>query len=840
MTRLCKLGACCLALGLLSAPGAHAQPDGTLPFDIAPQPLVQALTAFAQQTGLQLIYVSELVSDRLSKGAPAGMTTAEALARLLDGTGLRFQFLNARTVRLLLPEAARRPDRAGPPVRAVAQINARADGRLLQADDVIVTATRREEELSKVAISVAAWTQSAMEQSGVKRLADIAALTPGVEFDFFSDLGPWTTTNIAVRGVNSRNGTSTGIYLDDTPIRSDPGGSFGRPLPLTFDLERVEVLRGPQGTLLGESAEGGAIRFITKAPSLTTQSGQASAEFGTTARGDPSYVVGAAAGGPLVKDRMGFRVSGWYESSGGYVDRVDPFTGAMVEKNVNRSESTSVRAALAFAAGDSVTISPSVIYQSLQAHDSPAFYQALSDPGAGILRSGKLLAQPVNDRFALASVKVTAALGGTDLTAVSSYFRRTAFSMADATNNPVGWGNPLGPEYPVSHDNALPSVTNLEHFVLSQELRLESAEPHARYTWSAGLLLLHARYWDDNNLGPAMKAGTVVPGYQVNIDGRETQVNSYAQATMNVTARTAVTAGLRVGHSEYDATRVLGDAIVAHATETPLAPKVGVSFQADDHNLYYATVSTGYRIGGVNTPIQYWCQSVPKTFGPDSVASYEIGAKNTVYDGRILLDSSAFYMRWRNIQSDLPVPTCFSYTTNLGAARSAGFDLSAQAILSDRLKVGLAVGYTDARYAQSIVSGNKVFIVKGDVIGSVPVVPSPWNVTTSIDYGFNLSGATTGTLRAEDVFHSCNPGPFYSQNPASVSYDPTKRPDPSNNLLNLRAAVRWSNFDAALSVDNVFDSQSMLLRRNVYAKSTFFLATTFRPRTVALALNWRY
>src|SRR6266436_6789424 len=206
----------------------------------------------------------------------------------------------------------------------------------LSLEEIVVTATRREEQANRVPISMAVWTQEAMEASGVKGMDQIGALTPGVEFSFNTTIGAPGYTYLVIRGVTDRHAATTGVLIDDTPVPVARGDTFARSFSWTFDLNRVEVLRGPQGTLLGQGTLGGAVRFIMNQPSLTSFSGLARAEYSTTARGDTSYEAGAAIGGPLLTEVLGFRVSGWYRTDGGFVDRINPFTGATVDANANR------------------------------------------------------------------------------------------------------------------------------------------------------------------------------------------------------------------------------------------------------------------------------------------------------------------------------------------------------------------------------------------------------------------------------------------------------------------------------------------------------------------------
>src|SRR5208283_1874269 len=186
--------------------------------------------------------------------------------------------------------------------------------------EIVVTATRHEESLSKVPISVTALTQEAMDVRGIKDILDVARFTPGINIDNSG------TNNIAIRGIASTGGAgTTGIYLDETPIQIRAlAFNPDEALPQSFDLDRIEVLRGPQGTLFGAGSEGGTVRYITTQPSLTQSSIYSRSEVSTTEGGKPSYEAGVAGGTPLIDGTLGVRVSAWYRYDGGYINRIDP------------------------------------------------------------------------------------------------------------------------------------------------------------------------------------------------------------------------------------------------------------------------------------------------------------------------------------------------------------------------------------------------------------------------------------------------------------------------------------------------------------------------------------
>ena len=225
----------CLVAAVLGAPVTGAEAPGPrvtrLATDIPPQSVTAALTAFSNQTGLQHVFFSEIAADRRSKGARAGVLLDEALSQLLDGTGLKFEYLNPRLVRIYATETE--------PVAAV-----RSPEPLVPAEQpalpqiVVLSAPYGLGPLDERPIDAVVWTQEAMEASGIKGMDEVAALTPGVEFDFVSSFVGGVYSNMAIRGVTDRHGSATGIYIGDIPIPPIRSNNFGRALP---DRHRLEL-----------------------------------------------------------------------------------------------------------------------------------------------------------------------------------------------------------------------------------------------------------------------------------------------------------------------------------------------------------------------------------------------------------------------------------------------------------------------------------------------------------------------------------------------------------------------------------------------------------------------
>lgn len=827
---------CSVALvALLGAAASRAQSPTRLAADIPPQPLAEALAAYARQTGLQLVFVSEIARGKTSKGAPAGLTQDATLTRLLDGTGLRFEFMNERSVRIF----AARPEL--PPEPVPPHEEHRGGESLTTIQEIVVTAAQRDQLQNRVPISMGVWTPKAIEASGAKDFATLADLTPGVEFEAYPDYSAGIETNVAIRGVNSKDGSTTAIYMDDTPIPTDPASSFGREYPMLFDLERVEVLRGPQGVLFGEGAEGGAVRFITVQPSLTNYGGFANSEFSETARGAPSYQVGAAVGGPLTQDVLGFRLGATLQRDGGFVDRVDPYTDTIVDKNVNWVRNEAGNAAVTIAPSELLQITSSFRYQSTDVHDTSAFFLSLSDPARGVLWNGSGLTQYYSDRFTLVSLKVAAALGPADLSSVTAYTQRHASALEDNAT--------LDGLTQTGYADAKADPVWLDQTVLSQALRLASSDRTARLSWIVGASYVRAHYEESQDIAnSALADGGALNGKQL-VDRVRSQGGAYVEVDLRLQQRLTASVGARVERDSYNSfqqvepiSSIVGQQNFSiHGAATPVTPRFNLAYQADTDSLYYATVAEGYRMGGPNDTVGVACPvSTPLRYRPDSVWSYEIGAKNSLFDERLQVDSGVFYIAWRDMQLPIPLTNCgLGFAVNAGTATSDGFDLGLQAAFSGHLKVALTAAYTDAHYDERVTLNNLVVVSRGDAIGALPLVVAPWSVTTSAAYEMAVAGARV-TLSAQDAFHSRNPGPFASDDPMAVTYAPTRRADPSTNLLNLRATAVWSVIELSLFVNNALDSQPALQVRNHVSTDSLLYATTFRPRTIGVAGTLRF
>jgi len=416
-----------------------------------------------------------------------------------------------------------------------------------QLGEVIITANRRSEEMRNVPISVAAFSREKMDALGVKQFDDLIKFTPGLNLNR-SVTG---ANQVAIRGISSAAGAATtGIYIDDVPIqvRNLEYGS-GTLYPAVFDLERVEVLRGPQGTLFGAGSEGGTIRFIQAAPSVDRYSAYARSEFSTTEGGASSYEFGVAGGGPLVEDKLAFRGSVFYRRDGGYIDRVtgtptivDPsgaspdslnyITKGVFEQNSNWSDTKAARLALKAQLTDEFSAQAAVSYQKQYFNDAVnSFWVAASDPSSGQFRVpihiagapgsipdqdgpfGKVNAvlgpidgpnlQQGSARFVLPSLTLEYDNGAVAATSVTAYFDRASHQYFDFTR---GYARGYtGIDFPVTEYKGNSNYQNFQKN-FTQEVRVQSSGD-GKLQWLVGGFYSHMKQFSPQDIAVNFLAG---------------------------------------------------------------------------------------------------------------------------------------------------------------------------------------------------------------------------------------------------------------------------------------------------------------------------------------------
>ena len=574
--------------------------------------------------------------------------------------------------------------------------------------EITVTATRHEESLSKVPISVTALTQDAMDTRGIKDILDVARFTPGVNVDNSG------SNNISIRGIASSGGAgTTGIYLDDTPIQIralafNPDDA----LPKSFDLDRVEVLRGPQGTLFGAGSEGGTVRYITTQPSLTQTSFYSRDEVSYTQGGSPSYEAGLAGGMPLIDGTLGARLTVWYRRDGGYIDRIDPVTLDTEQKNANYDQTTLIRASVVWAPTDKLTVTPSFYYQDRYRNEMEDYWPLYSNPGNNQFVSADPTQRSDPDRFNLSSIKVEGDLGFAKIISNTSFFHRKEETGYDGTLYNLGFyqsevfvnaNGPASNPYPLLDGDGLhlpagatnyrsPASIDNEQENITQEVRLQSNDPTSALIWTTGLFFTDNRqtyleqihdpllnelseaatgqpytawFVDPNGNPVTYQPGYPNDSYFLQTKAKDQQYAWFGESTYSFTDQFKLTFGARYSITKFSNNSYTGgpqlflqpQSVNVSEEEHSFTPKVSFSYQEDPHNLYYFTYAKGFRPGGANNPVpqaacatdftNFGIKESPPSFKSDTVDSYEIGAKNNI-DNRIKLASSIYLIRWRS------------------------------------------------------------------------------------------------------------------------------------------------------------------------------------------------
>ena len=652
-------------------------------------------------------------------------------------------------------------------------------------EEVVVTATRSKEAVNRVPLSVLAFTQEDMEKAGVKQFEDLVRLSPGLTLNNTFAGG----TNIAIRGIGSSAGSATtGIYIDDVPIQvRNLGYSATSIFPKIFDLDRVEVLRGPQGTLFGAGSEGGTVRFILPTPSLDKYDSFTRAEIADTEGGAPSYEIGEAAGGPIIPGALGFRVSAYLRHDGGYIDRVTGSGLAVVDptgslggpsahlnvtatpyKNSNFEDSGSFRLALRIEPIGALSIRPSFFFQQQRLHDDiDSFWLSASNPNKdqyaaplfaqrpGFLNyTGEANLNRGDNEIYLPAVELEWSPGALAAYSTTSFLVTHKRQLIDATTGYLQNYNSI--LYPPSGYKAPDNNVDRDR-TFTQELRLQSMDSDARLNWLLGAFYSHADqsseedihpnffdticcYFGIPNLdnGPPFGPGStdfqniwgspLLPdstSYYGAFRALDDQAAGFGQVSFKPIDRLTLTAGVRIERDaiyfgavfngpENNLNAPFGSpcpipvclfdapgpwapqfpAGSAGTREISVTPKYTIAFQADPTDLYYATVSKGFRPGGGELALPTVCDSelidlgyvgsdgkaqAPLTYKSDSVWNYEVGSKNQLLNNKVQIDANAYIIKWSSVQAQIVVPVCgYGFTDNFGNATSKGFDLATQ------------------------------------------------------------------------------------------------------------------------------------------------------------------
>ncbi len=834
-------------------------------------------------------------AGRGKAAVPRARVLARGLAALCAGL-LPWSIAWGQAAQQTAPAAAPAAPEAAP-----AKTDAAPQDKPTELQEIIVTATRHSEAVSKVPISITAFTPEVMEEKGIKNIADIVRYTPGITIDADG------TNKVSIRGIASSAGAATtGIYIDDTPIQTRTLGFNGdNAVPNVFDLERVEVLRGPQGTLFGAGAEGGAVRYILAQPNMHSTDLYTRSEVSFTQGGAPNYEVGIAGGAPIVDNVLGFRASIWYRRDGGWIDRLNPFTYDVVEKNANYANTVAVRLAAKWAVNDDVTVTPSVLYQDRGTNDVSTYFPYLSNPGSESYRNAWGTPRHEPDRYVLPALKVESEFGKASFISNTSYYTRRDTSGYDGTLYNLsyyqtffdnGVSSPPAP-YPLVDGTGLHLPPSLQNYraqgpitnqqqTFAQEFRLQSNDPKADLTWTAGLFYSKTNQTSIEEIVDPMLDQLLLGLFGVDTVGefgvpllangdsyfnhnqsRDTQLAVFGEGSYALTDKLKATVGLRASKTDVNFSNFANGPQNFGPTggsgtqnEKPVTPKFSVSYQANRDDLYYATYAKGFRPGGANAPIPAGANcgpdltalglsQEPGSYKSDSVRSFEVGAKNKIGDA-FRISSSLYYIKWEGIQQYIYLSSCgFQFTTNIGAAVAKGGDIQIEFEPTASWDFDLAIGHTDARISANVYGeGGALIAAQGDAVEGESYGPAaPWTVALGGQYSFTAFDRKS-FVRVDYEYLGHSGVATASEDPRTGAYDPYIYTPRASGFVSVRAGTTIKKWNVNAFVDNLFNSHPQALDSSDYHSavdplnptppSVLTTAYTYRPRTLGFSVAY--
>ncbi len=751
----------------------------------------------------------------------------------------------------------------------------------LMLDTVNITAQKRKEDVRKVPLSVSVVSGEAIQDNHITDLADLSRAVPNLSFS--SQGGPGLGT-FEMRGVSSQAGSATvSIYLDDVSLTTRNLYSQGTAEPRFFDLERVEVLRGPQGTLYGSSSLGGTIRFISKQPDATAFSGNAYGELSTTSRGGTNYLAQAVVNIPLAKDQIGLRIGVQTGRESGTIDQVSPTTLGVIDKDINSAHWEVLKLALKAQLSPGWSITPSLFYQRYKADDvDVAFltvggYQLPPDatpPTLKKFQTSKTVREPGTDKLMVPAVTLNGDLGFADLTGVLSGYKRRFDRIQDGTYINVGYiASVITDPVLGATVNGLNSAVQLANKTdqTSLELRLASKDydpSRGPFTWVGGLYLARTKTEVfDNEPIFGINAAFTAAGADINDPAQladsfpgaftgdssyysarhylDKQYSLFGELTYNVSPTLRGTVGMRALRAKQAFTRE-GDFYYAggpttaaiDSKTTAYTPRFALSWDANGETTLYGNVAKGFRLGAANRPVPATPlvaqdladlglpgTTVPASFKPDSLWSYELGSKSRLFGNRVSLNVAIFHIDWKNIQQNVVLPSSgFDFETNVGRAKVDGIEAEGRWRASDALTLSAGASYVRAVFAEDVPAlglgdDGELNVSKGDRIQGVP----KYSARLGVEYRMAATSAADVVLRASGQWTGNSHGTFVR---SSTDY---KRPGYFS--ADASVGLNLDRWEFSVFAKNLTNSGKILQQPSIQGVSEAYY---LRPRTLGI------
>jgi outer membrane receptor protein involved in Fe transport len=712
-----------------------------------------------------------------------------------------------------------------------------------QVGEVVVTAQKRAETVNTTPVSVSVVSGTRLEETQATTMADWSDFVPGLQLGAGGSAG---LTTLALDGITPLGSASeVGVYLNDTPLGSSSsfeGTRVFTPDLMPYDLDRIEVLRGPQGTLYGASTMGGLIKYVLRDPDLENLTGRIGGDlFGVQNGSGVGGGVRGAVNAPLIKDQLALRLSAYDENTPGFID--DATTG---QKGDNALRQYGGRAALLWKPTADFTAEASAIYSRNHADNQSivAISQDTLQPIAGLLSNINARVEPYTQTMQLYDLRLNWDLHWATLTSVSSYQHFENNQIEDLTNY-------LGVFLPDFGLTAGPGQADfLEHYVLkkyTQEVRLASPTGQ-RLEWMLGGFYTHESGANDETYRGYDGGGTPLTAFNpllfADLPSTYQEYAFFGDLTWHITHWFDIEGGLRWAHNNQTFAEVEGGSLLG--SSPPTAPALTVpgtssegvltymvspTIHLNGTSILYARVASGYQPGGPNVVLP-GVVGLPSQFFSARLTDYQVGVKSTFLDGRASVDLSLFDIEWSKIQLSQLFSDGQSGVGNAGTARSQGFDFYGTLSPVQNLNFGASLAYDDARITQGVPAQ---FVAAG---ARLPLTPM-WSGSLTAEYSHPINESWRGFVGGGWAYV----GSRYSllQGAMFAPGMPQSLEARAYGVVNLQLGARTHDLRIMLFAKNLFDNRVYLAPEsyiNSFASTPIDItAPVLQPRTIGVSVD---
>jgi iron complex outermembrane recepter protein len=704
----------------------------------------------------------------------------------------------------------------------VAVATAQTSTNVSVLEEVVVTAQKFEQKLSETPLSVTAISARNLETLGATQFRDFANTVPSLTFTT-SGVG---STQVNLRGITTGNNISptVGIYVDEVPYGSSTPFASGAQLALDvglFDVSRIEILRGPQGTLYGASTMGGLLKYVSTVPDVSAFGATARAGLVSTSGGGVGYDAAVAINAPLANETAAVRVSGFYTHDSGFVDNL-----ANGRDDVNESNVYGGRADLLLKPTDRLALRVAAFAQDIERDGTAAadFGLASGEPIDGDLDQRRLRAEPFEQAFRLVSGTLTYDFESAALTSISSYQTVRSHAITDVSEF---FGPALAANGIVLGSIEVEKENETDKF--TQEVRL--AATGQALDWSIGAFYTDEQSDQFQTLNASLPDGAVFPMnlLTVNLPSTYEEYAGFGTLTWHLTQQLDFTGGLRYAHNSQTFEQIGSGPLIFSVPERSVSDSIvtylgTLRYRASDNLMSYLRYATGYRPGGPNVVLNDLSGQplASPTFGADKLRSYEGGIKASSADGRFGVDAAVYFIKWDDLQINA-VRNGLGVVDNAAAAESKGAELTLTLIPTPHLTLVTAFGYIDAELSEDAPDLGGL---EGDRLPDTP----EFTGTLSADYSFEVGGREAflgATMR-----HVTDRVSSYDASAGSPQYDL-----PEYTTVDLRTGLQLGSARLQLYVKNAFDERGKLSATTAFsALGGPVWVSLVQPRTIGLNL----